>query len=177
MLNGKVAARMVVDTGASLTTISSKLASRIGLKPDAGDSEMKAKIADGSEVPVKKATIPSLRIGQFTVRNVECAIMPDSKADVDCLLGNSFFSHFSKVELNSQSAKLVLKKHEIAEPEADSKDAFASDSKPASKAVAKNRTPRRETKAAPKSKRSTVRRRQPTMPDEAFPDGVGVDPN
>ena len=33
MLNGKVPVRMVFDTGAGLTTISSKLASQIGLKP------------------------------------------------------------------------------------------------------------------------------------------------
>ena len=34
---GKVSTKMVLDTGASLTTISAKLASRIGLKPKAGD--------------------------------------------------------------------------------------------------------------------------------------------
>ena len=97
---GKVPTKMVLDTGASLTTISAKLAGRIGLKPKTGDPSVLLTTADGTVVEAKQLVIPSVRVGKFTVQNVECAVMPAEKGDVDPLLGQTFFKHF-KVEYSA----------------------------------------------------------------------------
>ena len=69
---GKVPTKMIFDTGASLTTISAKLASRIGLKLKTGDPTVQLTTADGTVVEAKRLVIPSVRVGKFTVQNVEC---------------------------------------------------------------------------------------------------------
>ena len=91
---GKVPTKMVLDTGAGLTTISAKLAGQIGLKPKTGDPSVRLTTADGTVVEAKQLVIPSVRVGKFTVRNVECAVMPAEKGDVNPLLGQTFFKHF-----------------------------------------------------------------------------------
>jgi len=47
---GKVPTKMIFDTGASLTTISTRLAGRIGLKLKTGDPTVQLKTADGTVV-------------------------------------------------------------------------------------------------------------------------------
>ena len=106
---GKVPTKMVFDTGASLTTISMKLAGRIGLKPKTGDPTVRLTTADGTVVEAKRLVIPSVRVGKFTIQNVECAVMPAEKGDVDPLLGQTFFKHF-KVEYSAEAGRLSLEK-------------------------------------------------------------------
>ena len=69
--NGKVTVPMVFDTGASLTTISSELAAQIGLKPSPSSETLLLSVADGSVIKAKRMSIPSLRVGKFTVNDVE----------------------------------------------------------------------------------------------------------
>ena len=102
--NKKVPAKMVFDTGAGLTTISSKLADSLGLKAKPTDEPITMKIADGSEIKGRKLVVPFVRVGKFTIANVECAVMPAEKLDVDPLLGQTFFKHF-KVEFSRRGGK------------------------------------------------------------------------
>ena len=99
---GKVSTKMVLDTGASFTTISAKLAGQIGLKPKPSDPTVRLTTADGTVIEAKQLFIPSVRVGKFTVQNVECAVMPAEKGNVDPLLGQTFFKHF-KVEYSRGS--------------------------------------------------------------------------
>ncbi len=115
MFNGKVHESMVFDTGASLTTIPTRLAEKIGMKPTSTDPEVECKTADGSVVKGRLMTIPSLQVGRFVVNSVECVVMPASKADVDPLLGQSFLRHF-KCELTPESGHLVMSRVEGLEP-------------------------------------------------------------
>jgi clan AA aspartic protease (TIGR02281 family) len=173
---GKLPTKMVFDTGAGLTTISAKLAARIGLNPKPGDPAVHLKTADGTVVEGKQLAIPSVRVGKFTIPNVECAVMPAAKGDVDPLLGQSFFKYF-KVEFSPEAGRLSLKKLETSETEADSKPVADADStKSAPKAAAKSRRPTRQPRATAKSKRPARGRRQPGPggDDQAPPDAGGL---
>lgn len=124
--NGKVTEPMVFDTGASLVVLSSELASKIGLKPSSSDPTIQCHIADGSVVEAKKMSIPSVRVGKFTIKDVECAVMPPSKMELSPLLGGTFNKYFD-YKVIPESGKLILSKVETdpaetkAAPKAKSK--------------------------------------------------------
>jgi len=188
MINGKVPAQMVFDTGAGLTTISAKLAGRLGLKPDPTDQKITLKTADGTEVGARLTRLKSVRVGKFTVNDVECAVMPESKGEVDSLLGQSFFKQF-KVEFSHEAGTLALKKLETAESSAEAqavteaapagdepKAAGGDESKPSNKASAKSRRPTRQPRAT--SKRGVrTRRPQPAGEPGEEPAPGGDEPN
>ncbi|WP_422931225.1 TIGR02281 family clan AA aspartic protease [Singulisphaera sp. PoT] len=113
-MNGKVTEPMVFDTGAGLTVLSSDLASKIGLKPSESDPTIECQIADGSIVEAKKMTIPSVRVGKFTIKDVECAVMPPSKKEISPLLGGSFNKYFD-YKIVPDSGKLILSKVDTGE--------------------------------------------------------------
>ncbi len=173
----KVPTKMVFDTGAGLTTISSVLAKKIGLKPRPNDAPIKLKTADGTVVDGKQMTIPSVRVGKFTIANVECAVMPADKGDVDPLLGQSFLKHF-KVDFSPETGKLSLKRVDTAEADSSSLNG-PEPTRPASKAATKARRSHAQPKATVKTKRG-ARTRQP-MPDgsdqPAPGDGTDGPPN
>jgi len=106
---------MIFDTGASFVTISTELARRIGLTPQATDRPIELHVADGSVIEARQMTIPSVRVGKFTLNNVVCAVMPADKRDAPLLLGQTFINQFThKVE----AGRLILSKVET-EPPAD----------------------------------------------------------
>ncbi len=173
---GKVPTKMIFDTGASLTTISAKLASRIGLKLKTGDPTVQLTTADGTVVEAKRLVIPSVRVGKFTVQNVECAVMPAGKGDVAPLLGQTFFKHF-KVEFSAEACRLSLKKLDTDGDGAETKTVADAETKTSAKATTKGRRAVRPPRAAVKSKRSTQNRPSASDGDaQAPPDGV-PDPN
>jgi aspartyl protease family protein len=110
-INGKVTRPMVFDTGASTVVLPADLASQIGLTPGPDTPTMPAQVADGSEVIAHKMVIPSLRLGKFTVNNVECIVMPEGKKNVPPLLGQTFQRFFS-VHFSPEAGKLSLSKIE-----------------------------------------------------------------
>ena len=176
---GKVPAKMVFDTGAGLTTISSVLAKKIGLKPRPGDQTIELKTADGTTIKAKQMTIPSVRVSKFTIANVECAVMPEAKGDIDPLLGQSFFKHF-KVEYSPEGRTLRLKRLETTESDGTAAAAAPDDSGSASKATSKARRPgTRQPRASTKSRRPARGRSQPSMDEggPVVPDAAPADPN
>ena len=173
---GKVPTKMIFDTGASLTTISAKLASRIGLKLKTGDPTVQLTTADGTVVEAKRLVIPSVRVGKFTVQNVECAVMPAEKGDVDPLLGQTFFKHF-KVEFSAEAGRLSLKKLDTDGDGAETKTVADAETKTSAKATTKGRRAIRPPRAAVKSKRSTQNRPSPSGGDAQAPPDGGPDPN
>jgi len=80
-LNRNVTVPMIFDTGASFLTISTELARRIGLTPQATDRTIELHVADGSVIEAREMLIPSVRVGKFTLNNVVCAVMPADKRD------------------------------------------------------------------------------------------------
>ncbi|QEH37225.1 hypothetical protein OJF2_58120 [Aquisphaera giovannonii] len=157
----KVPTKMVFDTGAGLTTLSAKLAQKIGVKSSPTDQDVELKTADGTLIKTKVQMIPSVRVGKFNVPNVECAVMPEDKGDIDPLLGQSFFKHF-KVEFRPDAGRLSLKRLETesdngAKGVAGSGNEFNSDppasTKATDKASPRSRRPTRTTRPTPRGRR------------------------
>jgi clan AA aspartic protease (TIGR02281 family) len=94
-LNGKETTSMIFDTGASLVTLSSDFARKIGVEPKASDQTIELHDATGGITKAKKTTIATVRVGPFTIKNVDCAILPPDKRDVPLLLGQSFINQFT----------------------------------------------------------------------------------
>ncbi len=112
-LNKNETVPMIFDTGASYVTISADLARRIGLTPQATDGRIQLHVADGSVIEARQTTIPSVRVGKFTLNNVACAVMPADKRYVMPLLGQTFINQFThKIE----AGRLMLSKVETEPP-------------------------------------------------------------
>jgi len=148
--NGKVTRPLAFDTGASSVVLPAGLAAEIGLKPDKDDPTVRVQVADGSTVEAKQSTIPSVRVGKFTVKDVSCIVMPAAKEGVPPLLGQTFLKNFIH-KFNGESGTLVLT--EVETPEAE---------KPAPRA-----------KAAPRSSRPNVKRQAPVIERPPAPAGPG----
>jgi clan AA aspartic protease (TIGR02281 family) len=93
-LNGNVQISAIVDSGAASVSISEKLAKRLDLKPGPNDRKTHVVTADGTISEVSVMTIKSIRLGRFTVENVECVVVPDNGKNVDTLLGGTFLRRF-----------------------------------------------------------------------------------
>jgi clan AA aspartic protease (TIGR02281 family) len=72
--NGSKTRRLVYDTGASNVSISEAMALDLGLPRKASDYDSTSQIADGSVVPNRMTKIDSLKVGKFSVADVECCI-------------------------------------------------------------------------------------------------------
>jgi clan AA aspartic protease (TIGR02281 family) len=112
--NGKLTRPMAFDTGAADVVLPAELAAQIGLRPGKDDPVVRCRVADGSIVEARQMTVPSMRVGKFTVKDVTCTVMPAEKRDVPPLLGQTFQRNFV-LKFSPDSGKLVLSKVEAPE--------------------------------------------------------------
>lgn len=106
-LNGKTPVSMMFDTGASLISLPAAMAAKAGLNPSESDQTITMVLADGSKVPAKLMTLKSVRVGKFTVENVDCAVMPENLRNAAPLLGGSFSKNFT-YKIDPDGKKLTL---------------------------------------------------------------------
>lgn len=116
-LNGKVTKPMVFDTGAGIISLPAELAAQAGLNPGPNDPTIELTTADGRVHEGKLMTLKSVRVGKFTIENVECAVMPASLKNAPALLGGSFLKYFT-YKLAPETSTLTLSKVGAAEVEA-----------------------------------------------------------
>ncbi|MCA9080543.1 MAG: retroviral-like aspartic protease family protein [Planctomycetaceae bacterium] len=108
IVNGKHQEQMVVDSGASFVSLPFAMAQKLGIKVNEEEDEtITLKIANGDEIYGYPKTIPSLKVGKFTVENVECVVLESLAAEAEPLLGMSFLGNF-KFEINSSEKSLSL---------------------------------------------------------------------
>ena len=88
-INGR-SVRFLVDTGATLVTLSAVEAQRIGVDFRSGQRGL-AHTANGS-VESFQVTLARVRVGEVEVANVEAVVLPAALPHV--LLGNSFLARF-----------------------------------------------------------------------------------
>ena len=86
-------ATFVVDTGASICSISPQVAASLGLVP-ADDAPTVRLMTPGGPTSGRFVKIPSIRIGELEVRDVP-AVIHSSVGFADGLLGNTFLRHFT----------------------------------------------------------------------------------
>jgi predicted aspartyl protease len=107
IINGNVPATMQWDTGADFVSLSPKTWHSLQLDLSKLQN-IPMRIADGTTVQAKQATLDSVRLGAFTLRDVDCVLMPDIHgASANNLLGDTFQSHFLS-RLDQRSGQLQL---------------------------------------------------------------------
>lgn len=109
LLNRKVKAGLIVDTGASDTVISTSLAKKIGIPLNRCHSVL-CQVADGRTVSGKQVNIKEVRVGGAKVYNVQAVVLDSGEiGDSPGLLGMSFLNNFV-FKLDSEKELLVLQK-------------------------------------------------------------------
>ncbi|NVN92793.1 MAG: aspartyl protease family protein [Desulfuromonadales bacterium] len=95
---------MLLDTGASTSTISFDVAKRLGIRPDTTEMGL-ARMADGRFLRTFVSTLDYLMVGPKSKSSVQISIMPTSGPSLpfDGLLGMDFLGDFSyHLDVNSQ---------------------------------------------------------------------------
>ncbi|HEY7117432.1 MAG TPA: family 16 glycoside hydrolase [Tepidisphaeraceae bacterium] len=91
-LNGSVTMPKIFDSGAAMVSLNADVARQLGMAAGANDPVIKLVAANGAVTEARVMTLKSLRVGQFTVTDVPCAIKP--MKGTDCLLGGTFLRNF-----------------------------------------------------------------------------------
>jgi len=140
MINGQGPLRFVVDTGASLSVISDKVARQLGIKPAAKGGNARAVGGTGT-FPIIYGLVDSLTIGDARIEAVPVYVrtvhttddMPENQR-ADGYLGLSVLSNF-KVTIDYLNKKMILDRTPISEEQAVARDNQPKD-QPADPAVA-----------------------------------------
>ncbi len=117
LLNRKINATLVVDTGASGVLLSKSIGDKLGLinKSDkSGDEKnqiVQLTLADGRKAEAQYIVLQSVKVQDAEAYDVEGAILLDDKADIvyDGLLGMSFLNRFN-FKFDNKQEKLILEK-------------------------------------------------------------------
>lgn len=110
LLNDRIPASFIVDTGATFTTITSKLAEDIGIEDLETRTQVQFRTANGEVTSAALVQVRSLQIADAYVEDLTVAVC-DSCSDglIDGLLGLNFLQRFS-VEIDGTSGRLVLRR-------------------------------------------------------------------
>jgi clan AA aspartic protease (TIGR02281 family) len=108
-LNQERTAHLIVDTGASMTVLSTDIAIDLGLLGTT-DNELLTVNTAGGSVQVNMNYLSSLHVGTAQAQHVAVAIhdLPDVPEQIEGLLGMSFLKHFL-VTLDAEHARLILR--------------------------------------------------------------------
>lgn len=95
---------MLVDTGATLISLTSDDASRLGIRPSPADYTISVQTANGI-AKAARVTLPEVRLGTLTVRKADAIVMPRDVKGAS-LLGMSFLQ---KVKFEIAGGALQLR--------------------------------------------------------------------
>ncbi len=115
LIDGKHTKELVVDSGSTSISLPYEMAKEMGLEPESGDRKIKVQLADGSLVDAFEKNIPSVRVGKFTVENVDCIVLSPVAIKAPALLGMSFLGNFKfEIDKNKAELKMVKIDQEVA---------------------------------------------------------------
>lgn len=110
VLNDKVMASLVVDTGASLVVISKRIAEQLGANKSEESGKIELVLADGRKITATPVVLSTVDVGGSKVKDVMAAVIEEPPdPGVDGLLGMSFLSNFF-VKIDANGNSLVLEK-------------------------------------------------------------------
>lgn len=108
LLNNRVKASLMLDTGAACVLVSRDIADQLGIKEGVGTGRGTFVVADGRKITATTFVLQSVRVGGSRANNVSAAISGASQGPgVDGLLGMSFLSNFV-LRIDSKANKLIL---------------------------------------------------------------------
>jgi clan AA aspartic protease (TIGR02281 family) len=106
LLNGRVKARLMLDTGASFITLSEEIGQKLGVFNSGASAEMRFNTAGGEEwMPL--VALKTVNAGNAQSQLVEASIAKHLK-DIDGLLGMSFLGDY-RFEIDRTNKRLTLK--------------------------------------------------------------------
>ena len=108
LLNGNLKARMLMDTGATFTTITPRIAKKLGVHLDRYAARVPLMTANGY-ISAPVARLKSLKVGHAEVRSLVVAIVKfSSEAPIAGLLGLNFLNQFhTSLDSTQQLLSLV----------------------------------------------------------------------
>jgi aspartyl protease family protein len=112
VVNGDHTQEMIVDSGASMVSLPQETAARLGIRPSDTDPTIGLQLADGRGIRAKLVTIASMRVGKFTMENVECTVLGPEAPNALPLLGMSFLGNF-KFEIDAGAGTLDMTTVEV----------------------------------------------------------------
>jgi len=109
MVNGEHVEQMIVDSGCSSMLIPHRLAEKFSVQATEGDQEVTCVLADGRTVKGVAKRLRSVRVGKFTVENVDCVVLGPDAVNAELLLGMSFLGNF-EFKVNADAGLLTMVK-------------------------------------------------------------------
>jgi clan AA aspartic protease (TIGR02281 family) len=107
ILNGRVPARLIVDTGASTCVLYPAAYAELGLTAADELGTTKIYVGDGRPVDAKLVRLRSVAVGRSVATDTIAALVPTPAPGIDGLLGMSFLKNFV-VRVDSANGKLFL---------------------------------------------------------------------
>jgi clan AA aspartic protease (TIGR02281 family) len=109
LLNRKINAELIVDTGATNTVISNALARKLGIRAS-NSQDIMCHLADGRAVAGKQVNIREIIVGGARVSNVDAVVLDTGDMGYDQgLLGMSFLNNFI-FKIDTEKGILILEK-------------------------------------------------------------------
>ena len=108
-INGATDSWLLVDTGASLTVLSTKVASQLELPINANTRRSIVRLAGGREIAVPRVRLASMKLGAATIENLYIGVYDVLPAtpQIHGVLGMDFLRHFN-VSIEHGRRRLVL---------------------------------------------------------------------
>ncbi len=108
-INGATDSWLLVDTGASLTVLSTKLASQLELPINVNTRRSIVRLAGGHEMAVPRVRLASVKLGAVAVENLYVGVFDvfPSAPQINGVLGMDFLRHFN-VSIEHGRRRLVL---------------------------------------------------------------------
>jgi len=107
VLDDSVRGMFIIDTGATHTIISPKLAKKLNVGRKEGQS-VDVMVADGNTVNGRVVKVDEIRVGRASVYDSRVIILDEFEdTGLDGLLGMSFLGHFT-FKIDNDEGKLIL---------------------------------------------------------------------
>lgn len=100
--------RLLIDTGASMTAISSATFSSLGLSADAVEVDRRVFRTAGGVVTGVVYSVPELQLGSYLLQNTQIAVIDfETESEIDGLLGMNILGQF-RFQIDQENAQLQL---------------------------------------------------------------------
>lgn len=112
LLNKKIEASLILDTGASLIVLKKDIGKKLGIDLKGVNPDVTLILPDGRKMQANHIILESVKVENVEAKNVEAALMLDDAGELhfgDGLLGMSFLKQFN-FKVDQKGKKLILEK-------------------------------------------------------------------